>query len=364
MKALFLGDLSPTVDNFHLFEQGDLDTLFADTLPLFANNDVNMVNLECALTAHEVPIAKIGPALKSPVAAAEVMRRVGVTHCGIANNHFFDFGKKGAADTLAALDAAGIGYTGFGENETDSRRDLVIEKNGEKLCVIAVCEHEYSYALSDRVGCRPFDPFRTPLDVRAAKTKADRVVVLYHGGKEQCAYPSPRLRDACHAMAESGADLILCQHSHCIGCYEQHEGCHILYGQGNFHFVKSAYADLPGWNDCLAVHYDSKANAVTFTPLTVNGKGGMRLCNTEESAAITKEFEARNRSLTGGSWIDGWRAFCESKRESYTRAAFKACNPEFGEKGIQVFAHYLDCEAHSDVWHELFKTYNHENEKN
>ena len=132
MKALFLGDLSPTVDNFHLFEQGDLDTLFADTLPLFANNDVNMVNLECALTEHDTPIQKIGPALKAPPAAAEVMRRVGVTHCGIANNHFFDFGKKGAADTLAALDAAGIGYPGFGENETDSRRDLILEKNGVK----------------------------------------------------------------------------------------------------------------------------------------------------------------------------------------------------------------------------------------
>ena len=33
-----------------------------------------------------------------------------------------------------------------------------------------------------------------------------------------------------------GADVVLCQHSHCIGCYEQYEGAHILYGQGNFHF--------------------------------------------------------------------------------------------------------------------------------
>ena len=129
-----------------------------------------------------------------------------MTHCAISNNHIFDYGKRGARDTLAALAAAGIATTGFGEDLADAEKNLVIEKNGERLCVIAVCEHEYSFALEDRMGARPFDPFRTPLAVRAAKRGCDRVVVLYHGGKEQCRYPSPRLREACRAMAESGAE--------------------------------------------------------------------------------------------------------------------------------------------------------------
>ena len=363
MKTLFLGDFSPTADNTHLFLANDQAALFSDLPSLFADNDVSMVNLECALTESEGAIRKIGPALKAPTAAAAVMRELGITHCGLSNNHFFDYGKQGALDSLRALDAAGIGHTGFGENEADSRRDLVIEKDGETLCVIAVCEHEYSYALPDRMGARPFDPFDTPLDVRAAKEKYDRVVVLYHGGKEQCAYPSPRLLKACRTMAKSGADLILCQHSHCIGCYEQYEGCHILYGQGNFHFVKLAYSSDPGWNDCLGVSYDTKANTVQFTPITVNGKNGMRLCNAEESAAIMAEFRARNKELASGAWLDGWRAFCESKRESYTRAVTKACVEEFGESAVQKFGHYLDCEAHQDVWRELFPTYNQSNEK-
>lgn len=363
MKALFLGDLCPTADNAHLFVQGDIDTLFRDTSTLFARNDMAMVNLECALTESEAPIEKIGPALKAPPAAAKVMRRVGITHCSLANNHFFDFGKKGAADTRAALDAAGIGYTGFGENVEDSRRNLVIEQNGTRLCVIAVCEHEYSYALADRAGCRPFDPFRTPLDVRAAKEAYDRVVVLYHGGKEQCEYPSPRLYDACHAMAESGADLILCQHSHCIGCYEQYAGCHILYGQGNFHFAKIAYAEMPGWNDCLAVEYDTATNNVCFTPITAVGDGGMRLCTKEEANALLAAFAARNAQLADGTWKEGWRAFCESKRDVYTRAVALACTPDCEQKRIEKFAHYLDCEAHTDVWRELFQTNNHRNEK-
>ena len=36
---------------------------------------------------------------------------------------------------------------------------------------------------------------------------------------------------------------------------------------------------------------------------------------------------------------------------------------EDGETGNNLFAHYLDCEAHTDVWRELFPTWNQTNEK-
>lgn len=361
MKCLFVGDVCPTAANAALFAKGDVDALFGDTLSLFAGNDINMINLECALTDAEAPIEKIGPPLKAPARTAEVLKKVGVTVCGLANNHFFDFGKKGAEDTLAALSAAGILTTGYGKNAEDAKKTLIIEKGGERICLIAVCEHEYSYALDDRVGCNGFDPFETLLAVREAKAKYDRVVVLYHGGKELCQYPSPRLRAACHAMAKSGADVILTQHSHCIGCYEQFEGCHILYGQGNFHFVKHPDSQMPEiWDSELAVRYDSKTNEVEFIPTVANGEG-IALATGEEKEKLLSDFYARNARLQDGTWLRGWREFCESQRESYTRAAVRV--GALGEaKHFEKFAHYLDCEAHLDVWMELFKTHNHRNE--
>ena len=33
----------------------------------------------------------------------------------------------------------------------------------------------------------------------------------------------------------------------------------------------------------------------------------------------------------------------------------------FAFENPKKFGHYLDCEAHTDVWRELFKTYNHTN---
>ena len=356
MKCLFVGDVCPTAKNAHLFETGNIHALFGDTLSLFAKSDLNMVNLECAITDAEVQINKIGPALKAPKKTAEILREIGVQVCGIANNHVFDFGKQGAEDTLAALSEAGLMTVGYGENAEDAKRPLVFEKDGERICLIAVCEHEYSYALSDRVGCNGFDPFETPLAVREAKGKHDRVVVLYHGGKEMCQYPSPRLRAACRAMAKSGADLILCQHSHCIGCYEQFDGCHILYGQGNFHFVRGE--DMPRiWASELAVRYDSKDNAIEFIP-TVECGAGITLAKGEEKAQLLCAFAARNARLQDGTWLDGWSAFCESQRENYTNAMLRP--GAVGEpKHFEKFAHYLDCEAHLDVWQQLFQTNNH-----
>ena len=361
MKIMFAGDTVPTACNAELFAAGEARAIFGDALSLFEGNDFNCVNLECALTESDAPIRKIGPALKAPLGTAATLAAIGVTHCALSNNHIFDYGKRGARDTLAALAAAGIATTGFGDDEADAEKNLVIEKDGERLCVIAVCEHEYSFALPDRMGARPFDPFRTPLAVRAAKKDCDRVVVLYHGGKEQCRYPSPRLREACRAMAESGADLILCQHSHCVGCYEQVADCHILYGQGNFCFVTDD--DLEGWNDGFAVRYDTATHEIGFIPVVSDRKHGIRQANGAEKEAIFAAFDARCRALESDGWREGWHAFCESMRAQYTRAAARACVEEYGEKAVEKFAHYLYCEAHTDVWKELFPIYNFTNEK-
>ena len=357
MKMLFCGDISPTADNNHLFAQVETQRLFGDTKMLFDAADVSIVNLECSLTEAQTPIAKIGPAIAASPNTAQVLKQLGVTYCNLSNNHFYDMGNQGVADSLAALEQAGIGYTGFGKNEADSQTDLVVERNGTRVCIIAVCEHEYSYALPDRMGCRAFDPFETPLQVRAAKEIYDRVVVIYHGGKEQCEYPSPRLLKACRAMAQSGADLVLCQHSHCIGCYEQFAGCHIVYGQGNFHFVKEKYRDHPQWKQGLAASYDTDTHAFTLIPV-VTTDVGIRLAKADEAAEILGSMAKRNQSLEDGTWKDGWHAFCVEHAPMYTTTVGKAYSAEGTEFSKEKFAHYLDCEAHTDVWRELFLTHN------
>lgn len=350
MKILLVGDLSPTNATDPYFAAGDLNTLFStEVQALFKNSDMSFINLEVALTDHEDGIKKFGPCLKASGGTADVVKALGVTVCGLANNHIFDFGAEGVADTLAHLDRVGMPYTGYGANYEDSRKNFVFEQGSEKICLVAVCEHEYSYATENYEGARPFDCYDTIDDIREAKKTADRVIVLYHGGKEHCRYPSKRLVKTCRAMIKAGADLVLCQHTHIIGCFEEYEGGKILYGQGNFHFAGKYEGDA--WNQFLATIYDTKTGDVEFIPL-VNDRLQIRFAEGEEKEMILAGLKSRS-AMGEKVWYEAFREACMTDFAWYVDVLGYKDVPE--EKH-HLLAHYLDCEAHHDILIEHFKT--------
>ena len=355
MKILLGADLVPTKNTSPLYIAGDTEKLFGKICGMVKDYDRFIVNLECALTESENRIKKFGPNIKAPLETAEVLSDFGVNLVGLSNNHSFDLGVVGIKDTLSALQSAGVDYTGFGENYEDSRKNYYYEKDGERIAVVAVCEHEYSYALENRMGARPFDEFDTIDDIREAKKNADRVVVMYHGGKEFSKYPSPRLLRAARAMVRAGADLVLCQHSHCIGCYEKYMDGHILYGQGNFHFLDPDPRE--SWYTELAVEYDTKSNEISFIPLRTTDDY-ISLAKGDDREEIMSSFEKRNEELKTGAWKDGWHDFCESMKERYYEAIERALVSADDDRWYRYFGHMLDCEAHTDVWRELFPSWN------
>ncbi|MBQ4526574.1 MAG: CapA family protein [Clostridia bacterium] len=349
------GDVCVTDGNREMFANKETDKLFNDVKDVFSKSDINFVNLECAITDSENRIKKFGPNLKAPKGTASVLKEVGIDYCSLSNNHTFDFGIEGLKDTINALNEQNIVYTGVGEDNIDARKDLIIEKGGKKIAIIAVCEHEYSYALTDRTGAREYDPYDTTEDIIEAKKTADYVIVIYHGGKEMCRYPSPRLIKLCHSMANHGADVVLCQHSHCIGCYENYNNCHIMYGQGNFHFTKLNDNETEMWSTGLLLQFDTEnKESIKFIP-TYALNGGIHIAKDDFKNKIISELDKRNKELENGEWKKGWHEFCESVKETYTNAITSG--------DMDFFAHYLDCEAHTDVWRELYPTWNMTNEK-
>ena len=357
MKILFAADTVPTKISEPLFINGDVETLFTDVLPLMQNADRMVVNLECALTETDEKIKKFGPNLKAHPACVKTIKKAGITDIMLANNHVFDFGVDGLVDTVETLKKAGLPYAGVGNNDTDSRKIYYIEQDNKKIAIVNVCEHEYTYALPNRMGANPFDPFITMQDVREAKRTADFVVVIYHGGKEHCRYPSPRLRNLCREMVLNGANAVLCQHSHCIGCYEKYENGHIMYGQGNFHFAEPIEGEK--WNTGMLIELDFTDKVdIKFYPFELQG-ASITLAKGETYDSVMSTFEQRNQELLNGKWKDGWVEFCHSVKW-YFDALYNVKAEE--PNTVERFAHYLDCEAHTDVWRELFTTWNLTNE--
>ena len=125
---------------------------------------------------------------------------------------------------------------GVGENKTISAKPFVLSVSNKKIGVYACTEHEFSIAEDNKPGANPFDPLESFDHVSNLKKDCDYVIVLYHGGKEHYRYPSPMLQRVCRKFVEKGAGLVICQHSHCIGCEEKYLDGTIVYGQGNFIF--------------------------------------------------------------------------------------------------------------------------------
>lgn len=363
MKIMFGADLVPNKEkNEQLFINGDARALFGDALDVIKGADRFVVNLECALTNSENKIPKCGPNLKADPKVTNGLLASGVTDVVLANNHTFDFGIEGFTDTMAALEEAGLPYTGVGENDTDSRKIYYIDlEEGKKLAIVNVTEHEYSYALPNRMGCNPYDPHLTMYDIREAKKNADYVTVIYHGGKEHCRYPSPRIVNMAHEMVYNGADVVLLQHSHCIGCYENFEGSHIVYGQGNLNFVY--IIDYPMWYTGLLVEVDFKGEHpdIKFYPL-YQTETGVDLAKGEKEREIMDAFYERNEEMKAGKWREKWEDFCHNSPYNYDYGyAIRLIHEPDGltvPRKLEPLKHYIDTETHRDVLAEVFKTFN------
>ena len=176
---------------------------------------------------------------------------------------------------------------------------------------------------------------------------------MYHGGKEYSKYPSPRLMRLCRAMVRFGADVVLCQHSHCIGCYAQYGGSHILYGQGNFHFVTKS--NHPHWKSGLVVQLEfGDGVEIAFIPTEVH-PDGIELAKGALKEEIMEGFQARSQDLQNGKWLEGWKEFCEGKKEQYYGVIRTAYSQNATWDDNEMFSHYLYTEAHKDVWDEICK---------
>ena len=88
---------------------------FAD---FFAEDDLTVVNLEGVLTDNNALYPRDkgkgddGYWFRGPAAYAKVLSAASVEVASLANNHAFDYGAQGFRDTIAAVEAEGIGWFG------------------------------------------------------------------------------------------------------------------------------------------------------------------------------------------------------------------------------------------------------------
>ena len=72
--------------------------------------------------------------------------------------------------------------------------------------------------------------------IETASKKSDYQVIYFHGGEEAVHEAEAWKVNACHALIDAGADLIIGDHPHVLQPMEKYKGKTIIYSMGNFIF--------------------------------------------------------------------------------------------------------------------------------
>ena len=137
---------------------------------------IRFANLEGTLTTAST--SKCGPkstpgtcfAFSDPPAYARYLKAGGFTVLNNANNHSFDFGSAGQAQTIKAIHSAGLAQTGLPGEIT------VVRAHRVKVAFVAFAPYDYTASLLDIPAAQAL--------IRQAAAKAPIVVVYMHVGAE------------------------------------------------------------------------------------------------------------------------------------------------------------------------------------
>ena len=211
----------------------------AELRPYLARADVAMVNLETAITERGSPAAKTYHFRSSP-AALDVLAGAGVDVVTMANNHAADYGRVGLADTLTARDDSPVPVVGLGRDEADAYAPAVLTVRGRRVAVLGATQvPDWTARTHAARGDRPgvalsIDPTRLVRAVRAARERADVVVVYLHWGTDYTGCPDAAQRRTSRALAAAGADVVVGTHAHQVQGGGWLDRTYVGYGLGNF----------------------------------------------------------------------------------------------------------------------------------
>ena len=190
--------------------------------PLFAQDDVTVVNLEGVLSdSSEGENRDKTYRFRGPAEFAQILTAGSIEMVNLANNHAHDYGERGLADTRQALEQEGVAY--FGEREVS-----VFEKDGVKIAFFGLSYSEMRRA--DREwAAKEIKRLEREEGVNA-------VVFTFHAGREYSQARTAKQQEYARWAVDAGADLVVMHHPHVVQGMSVYDERTVLYSLGNFCF--------------------------------------------------------------------------------------------------------------------------------
>lgn len=251
MKILIGGDFCPENRAEKLLGDGE-DIFSVEYKRIWNSTDFRILNLEGAITSSNSKNDKVGRCIKFDPNVMNGVKKMGVTHFSLANNHIMDYGEQGIDDTINYLKKSEIDFFGC-----HSQKTSILKKNDTKVAVLSFSNKEFSaMEINNGVGACSMDLISMLQQIEVAKKVTDHIIVILHTGLSLYPLPSPEQRRLCRFLIDTGVSAVLCQHSHIMGAYENYKEGFISYGQGSFVFELGRKNTV--WNKGYSILFDFK----------------------------------------------------------------------------------------------------------
>lgn len=374
LKILIAGDFCPLGRNEPYIQEERFSDLFNGFEKITASADYSLVNLECPITEAETKINKTGPNLKSSLTSTfKALRFAGFDALTLANNHIQDYGGKGVMDTIEGAKKNQFDFLGAGKNRIEASKALIKNLNGIKIGFINIAENEFCAATQDIPGAYTFNWVENLRLIQNTKPLVDKLVLIYHGGREHYQLPTPNQRERFRYFIEAGVDAIVAHHTHCVSGYEYHQGKPILYSLGNFVFDYKKKYQKGLWTRGMSVllHLEGKDKDFRFEliPHTQGTEmdSTLNLLTGKEKEDFLKEVENLHKTITDDRKFDqSWQAYLKTQeafylsslyiKNLYVRALFmKGILPVslLRKKHRLLLLNLNRCEAHHEITQDI-----------
>lgn len=248
---------------------------FAKVAPFMKKADIAFANLETPVSIRGTAAEKTF-AFRSKPAALGGLGFAGIDGVTVANNHILDYGQQAMLDTLIHLDRYKIGHTGAGKNIEEAFKPYIKTVKGKRIAILGasrVLSGPSWYAGKNSPGAASaYTPEPLLSAIKQSAKANDYTIVYLHWNEEFKDYPEKYARTLAKQMIDSGADIILGAHSHCLMGIEYYKHKPIYYSLGNFVFNRSTRGGEKTLHTML-VNFQINSSGVTsrITPVKIIG---------------------------------------------------------------------------------------------
>lgn len=370
MKILIAGDYCPIGRTNKYLDEEKYDELFNGFDSLINKVDYSVVNFECPVTKSNTKIEKTGPCIKTEnLNAFEALKFAGFNLITLANNHIQDYSGEGVLDTIKYANDYEIDTVGAGLNKTEASKSFVKKIKGVRVGFINIAENEFCAARNDYPGAHVFDFISNTKVIKELKNSVDKIVLIYHGGREHYQLPTPDQRKRLRYFVNCGVDAIVAHHTHCVSGFEYYNDRPIVYSLGNLIFDYKKKYQKGLWTEGMSVILelkDIKSNfKISLFPHTQGliNDCTLRLLKGKQKQEFLNKIEILNSKIRNDDLFDvAWNKYVQTQEKFYL-SSFYVRNIYlrllfiygffpiffFKTKHNKLILNLLRCESHNEI---------------